>query len=154
MSPSVGKGVVAGRARGARVSSPDKLLNWVQCDQCQRWELFDNTGLGGEFDERAVKDIKFICRMCKLESMVGGQYGGECSERLRRVEEELKSLSKRVNELEAVVQGTRTEVEVTGEKLQQWVVKQEVSEASVDDKLKDIRETVDKLSPSPFPAYA
>ena len=55
-------------------------------------------------------------------------------------------MTKRVEDLEAVIHGAKMEVGVNGEKIQQLLVKQEVSEGVIDDKLKDIRETVDKLA--------
>src|SRR2546425_865098 len=50
----------------------DVGIFWLSCDGCQRWELFENTGLPGPYDEMKVKKAKFTCQFCiitgKLEA--------------------------------------------------------------------------------------
>jgi len=39
----------------------------VCCDECGRWEMFENAGLGDVYDEAAVHETVFFCRMCLIE---------------------------------------------------------------------------------------
>ena len=41
--------------------------NWVQCDQCDRFEMYENTGIKGKFDSAAIAKKKFICRLCNMD---------------------------------------------------------------------------------------
>ena len=57
----VRKNAVRKNARNAK----SRNENWVQCDKCKGWELFENCGLEGEFDEITFDGVELECRMCK-----------------------------------------------------------------------------------------
>ena len=45
-------------------------INWVSCDSCGDWQVFENCikELGLEkFDAEKIKGCKYQCRMCKYE---------------------------------------------------------------------------------------
>jgi hypothetical protein len=44
--------------------------NWVQCVRCERWEIYENTGLAGKFNALTVGKLDFLCRLCGLENMI------------------------------------------------------------------------------------
>src|SRR6266568_7019285 len=52
--------------RGKKSSSPVGENNWVACDICDNWILYDNTGLKGKFENHNPK-VAFSCRQCLLE---------------------------------------------------------------------------------------
>ena len=60
-------------AGAKKKSVAEGVLNWVQCDGCERWELFENTGIAGPYDKETINEAKFRCRNCcfenKLETM-------------------------------------------------------------------------------------
>ena len=66
-SPAVSKGLTGAKG-GNRENSvdlvPGEKCHWVQCDHCDRWELFENTGIGGKFDDARISKVKFQCRLC------------------------------------------------------------------------------------------
>ena len=39
----------------------------MQCDSCDRWELFDNCGMEGEYDEEEMKKHEFVCCNCEFD---------------------------------------------------------------------------------------
>ena len=43
------------------------LIRYVCCDECGRWEVFENAGLGAVFEAKVVEDSKFTCRMCLID---------------------------------------------------------------------------------------
>jgi len=45
-------------------------LDWVQCDTCARWEIFDNTGTPGKYNEERMANTKFVCRACGTDRMI------------------------------------------------------------------------------------
>ena len=71
-------------------------LNWIQCDSCQSWELFENSGLGGKFDGKALGSVKFDCRYCRIEKRVEGLVG-----KVKEVEEMVVEVKEQVGKLEA-----------------------------------------------------
>ena len=53
-----------------RIREANYELNWVSCDTCQNWFIFDSckAELGLEvFDESKIANIGFVCRMCRYE---------------------------------------------------------------------------------------
>src|SRR6516225_1106250 len=63
------------------------MVNWVGCDKCGRWELFENCGLGDVYDKSKMDKVNFECRLCKIEDQVR-----LCSERVQKVEESVAEL--------------------------------------------------------------
>ena len=66
-------GVKGGNKSSAPVSgssgpTSNEECHWVQCDRCDRWELFENRGIPGNFDETRVKQVKFECRLCAVNA--------------------------------------------------------------------------------------
>src|SRR6267154_126142 len=57
-----------GRPKAAKDSVPsdDVGLNWVECDLCSCWEVFENSGIAGSFSASLAKKANFVCRMCVL----------------------------------------------------------------------------------------
>ena len=39
----------------------------MQCDRCDRWELFENSGMVGEYDEEEMEKHEFVCRNCECD---------------------------------------------------------------------------------------
>ena len=42
------------------------VIAQVCCEECGRWELFENAGMGEVYDEQVVNAASFRCRMCEL----------------------------------------------------------------------------------------
>ena len=64
-------------------------IDWVQCDDCARWDIFDNASkeLGiDKFDEDKIAKSRYTCRQCKFEVGVNGR---------------LNSIEERVSKMEA-----------------------------------------------------
>jgi hypothetical protein len=62
-----------GKAKGcvaAKGLEGDKT-SWIQCDDCDGWELLENSGLNKQ-QIKALKTVKFTCRMCKMEKKLSG----------------------------------------------------------------------------------
>jgi hypothetical protein len=43
------------------------LIVYVCCEDCGRWEMFENAGLGDLFDVDVVDRARFSCRMCAVD---------------------------------------------------------------------------------------
>ena len=65
---------------------------WVQCDRCERQEMFENNGTEGEFDPKTIDTITYVCRLCVWKNGV--------VERVDGLEEELREVVKRVVNVE------------------------------------------------------
>jgi len=65
---------------------------WVQCDRCERYELFENSGIEGEFDPKTIDTIIYVCKLCVWQSGV--------VERVDGLEKELSDVVKRVVNVE------------------------------------------------------
>lgn len=52
-----------------REPSPDDSVGifWLTCKSCNGWDIFENTGLPGPYNEKACKKASFTCRYCKLK---------------------------------------------------------------------------------------
>lgn len=96
---------------GSKLMKRDNL-NWVECELCHRWELFENSGLGSDFDEKLVKDAKFECRLCKIEDEACKAEDIMCEkwkktkDRLRKVEDLCDLMSDKVKKMEEKVGAT------------------------------------------------
>src|SRR3989442_14286092 len=42
-------------------------FNWVGCEVCSGWELFENSGIAGPYSVNLAKKANFVCRLCKLD---------------------------------------------------------------------------------------
>jgi hypothetical protein len=62
--------------KGARGSSSgrgaDSDVNWLQCDDCNRYELYENCGFEGEYDQKKVDTLKFVCKWCGMDEWKSG----------------------------------------------------------------------------------
>ena len=61
-----------GKPKNTKEAGPsDSLgLNWVECDLCGGWEIFENTGISGPFSAGLAKKIKYVCRFCSLSAKI------------------------------------------------------------------------------------
>jgi len=62
---------MAGRKRSGKSDSPttgdDNVgIFWMACDKCGGWEIVENTGIKGPYDEKAAKKATFTCKHCQL----------------------------------------------------------------------------------------
>jgi hypothetical protein len=73
-------------------------LNWIQCDKCQGWDLFENSGIGGKFNEKVLCSVKFDCRLCRMERCVDGVV-----DKVREVEGTVAEVKGRVEKLEGEI---------------------------------------------------
>jgi lysophospholipase L1-like esterase len=73
-------------------------LDWVSCDGCGRWELFDNCkdelGLDG-FDVERISKVTLSCRMCKVECRID-----KLEVVVKEVKDRVESVSDRLGKLE------------------------------------------------------
>lgn len=52
---------------------PNDGLKWIKCDNCFRWEVYDNTQLRidiGPFDQEKLKHVDFSCDYCELKKLI------------------------------------------------------------------------------------
>jgi len=81
-------------------------VNWVQCDVCDRYELYENCGMEGEYDQKKVDAASFTCRLCVMEEWKSEEKVRVTeletwkSERMSELEEWKRGLNERVSELE------------------------------------------------------
>ena len=71
-------------------------MNWVQCDKCDRYDVFENTGIEGEYDQKVIETLMYECRVCVWQRGV--------FERLDGLANELKEVKKRLTEVEERVE--------------------------------------------------
>jgi hypothetical protein len=81
-------------------------LHWVQCDRCDRYELYENCGLDGEYVEEKVQTLKFVCRLCGVEERQAvtdgcmNEWKSDMNARMTELEEWKNGVSVRVSALE------------------------------------------------------
>ena len=80
-------------------------LNWLQCGACGRFELYENCGMEGEYDEEKVKSVAFICRMCELEKMNAWKI--DISGRMSVVELRLQGVYEKLAMIDLNVSGVK-----------------------------------------------
>jgi hypothetical protein len=51
---------------GGEKEEGDKELHWIECDQCSRWDLYENCGFKEPYDPLKVAKINFICEFCNI----------------------------------------------------------------------------------------
>ena len=58
-----------GRPKTAKAPGPpeDIGLNWIGCEVCSGWELFENSGITGPYSDTLAKKANFVCRLCTLD---------------------------------------------------------------------------------------
>jgi archaellum component FlaC len=134
-------------------------VDWVSCDNCNRWELFENckTELGlAVFDEERIGQIQFCCRICTNDTK---------TERLEKavkdIEMRVDVLSGKLQELEEsrlselMIAGERKEIEIrrqvddVGVKLAEIASKVAIVEIKVEDELKKIESEVRNMNDFP-----
>ena len=51
-----------------REAGPDDAVGifWVQCNECDGWEIYDNTDIPGPYNLKAVKKARFVCKFCNI----------------------------------------------------------------------------------------
>ena len=72
-------------------------INWIKCDSCDCWELFDNAHLGVAFDDKSLEDMIFTCRFCVMTDRLNtlSKDHGEIKATLVRLNKSNDELSKR-----------------------------------------------------------
>ena len=65
----------------------ERKVNWLECQDCGRWELFENCGFGVLCDDSKV--YVYRCRLCKIEE-----------QQQRMMQMELKELKERMLKIE------------------------------------------------------
>jgi hypothetical protein len=132
-------------------------LNWIQCDKCSSWNLFENSGLSGDFDEKSFKDVKVECRMCHMENnQVQWQKGIEKA--IEEVSERVGKLEKSCDELKVGVDEKVIEVTKNQTVVAEIVVddkwkkvdseiesKMAVSEIKCEERMSEIGKTIEEM---------
>lgn len=108
--------------------SQKEKLNWVHCEKCNRWEIFENCGLGEKYDEKVVRKCKFECRFCKLE-----EKQTEC---FSVIESEVAGMRDRLNEIE----GRLAEIEREYAKVEEKSNKHVAEVVQIGEKLKELED--------------
>src|SRR5437867_1860526 len=86
--------------RSKKPQSADVVgVYWLACDTCRRWEVYENTGLPGPYDEVKVRNAKFNCQLCAITI------------KLDLANTEITILKNKIVQLESV-QATKTESEI------------------------------------------
>jgi hypothetical protein len=148
-SPSVGRGGKSGRSVGRQCVGGD----WVQCGECDEWVVYENSGVKGVFDAKALKDVEFVCRVCRLERRMKGQEGicgdGVLGERLRAVELSLTEVKKRLEKCESELEVMRVAWKDLQDKMKDDVgevcSKVAVGEAKCEEKIGALQKTVSEM---------
>src|SRR5207245_2498251 len=80
--------------------SKSSKIEWVSCDKCSRWEMFENctVELGiDKYDEVKINETNFKCRLCKTDEKLAcfmeqseNKFAGVVS-RITKLEEALKN---------------------------------------------------------------
>ena len=121
-------------------------LDFVSCDECGRWDLFENCkrelGLD-KFDRKEIGRIRFCCRMCKFEDRIKGLEA-----RVLDVESRVGSVQRRITEMDSeteckviVVKGEVADVKKDLEKrIGEIESKVAVVELSVEEEWKRVEE--------------
>ena len=144
------------------VRKGDKDQNMVQCDVCQRWELFENCGLGEKFDEKKVNEVKFVCRFCKQEALQNelkarqDDFEKKLEDKLTKMNSEIRTIR---DKIDAAVKQNEEDIKSVQDRLHEFVekIKRSERETSVatffesneklEDQLKKIQEeTASKLT--------
>jgi hypothetical protein len=76
-------------------------LDWVCCDQCGRWEIFDNCKqeLGmEEYDAERVARVEFVCRACVSDARVE-----KLASVVTQMQQSIEAVASKVSELEESV---------------------------------------------------
>ena len=59
------------KTKGSESGPEDPVgINWISCDKCSCWDIHENTGIPGPYKEKAMKKMKYTCRVCKLTNTV------------------------------------------------------------------------------------
>ena len=55
------------KSKGKDASREESVgLNWLACDVCSGWDIFENTGITGPYNEKLAQKTSFTCRHCKI----------------------------------------------------------------------------------------
>ena len=87
-------------------------LNWVECDKCNGWELFENTGIPEKFDPQRVSEMSFTCCHCKAESVVA-----KLESRVVIIESMMRAAEESVNSVETKLIALETGIVVEVQKM-------------------------------------
>src|SRR3989442_562078 len=52
----------------ATIETEDVGVNWLECELCSGWEIYENTGFTGPFSSSVAKKSTYVCRFCNLNS--------------------------------------------------------------------------------------
>src|SRR3989442_14591910 len=82
--------------KGSRHNSDDVVgINWVECDECHRWDIFENSGIPGSIETKKTQKLNYKCRLCKLEERIVRLEGD-----LTKSEEEKSVISIKLKQVE------------------------------------------------------
>ena len=116
-SKSTDKVTKSGKPRESGDSSKNKKndenLNWVKCDKCSRWVLYETTVLCaelGSFNDEKVTDVSFTCDYCELKQMVV-ELAAENKELRSKVADLEKKLDNEVRNVQKAVEETSLDKE-------------------------------------------
>jgi len=85
-------------------------MNWVLCDKCNRMELYENCGMEGEFDQKKVDALEFVCEMCKMN-----EWKTSMTEWKNGVDERLMIFDAKLNDVCERLDGLSRSVDVMNE---------------------------------------
>jgi hypothetical protein len=129
--------------KGTKVDSSgrgtESAVNWVQCDDCDRHELYENCGFEGEYDQKKVEALLFVCKWCLMD-----EWKNEVNERVSELVEWKSGMNMRMTALEE----WKSNVCMRVSSLEEW--KNGLNELNervtgLVTELKDVRECVEKV---------
>src|SRR5580704_14007394 len=100
--------------------------NWVQCDKCDRYEVYENCGFAGEYDQKNVDTLKFVCKFCEMAEWMNGvnvrvtefeEWKNGVNERVAALDEWKIGANERVSVLETELKEVRECLERVGQRV-------------------------------------
>ena len=75
--------------KNKKLGVSDEKINWLECDKCGRWEIYENSGAKVEYSKEVAEQMEFECSFCEL------------SENIKQRDNKIKGLENRIKDLEA-----------------------------------------------------
>lgn len=127
-------------------------LNWVQCEDCKDWNLFENCGIDlPKFDAKKIEEISYKCRMCKMESHITLRYESrfeEMGKRLSNSEHELEVAREKIETVEKAIIELNVNmkaVEVESRGLQDGATKTEINKIEFEERVVKLSSEIDEI---------